>query len=208
MGAELVDEVTMIAPDTNAEVSNIHTEDDSAAKRQKLAVTENPQIDDLEKVTPEMLSLGAELIPVENALFVMDNEENVNIQKRKGDEALDKERVLKVARNSSKKGNRHECDKCNKTFTQKCSLTTHKKSKHEGKRFACGQCNHKATTQGNLTAHKQSKHDGKRFACDLCDYKATTPSYLTTHKQSKHDGKRFAYDQCDHKATTWGNLTR
>merc|ERR1712129_159916 len=119
---ELIDEVTMIEPDTNAEVSNIHTEDDSAAKRQKLATTENPQIDDLEKVTPDLLSLGAELIPVENALFVMDNEENENIRKRKGHEELDKERVLKVARNSSTKGNRHECDKCNAAFTQKSSL--------------------------------------------------------------------------------------
>merc|ERR1712129_429900 len=113
--------------------------------------------------TPEMLSFGAELIPVEKALFVIDNEENENIRKRKGHEELDKERVVKVARNSSTKGNGHECDKCNAAFTQKSSLcstllTTHKKAKHEGKRFACGQCNHKASTQSHLTRHKQSKH--------------------------------------------------
>merc|ERR1712129_326345 len=124
--------------------------------------------------TPEMLSFGAELIPVEKALFVIDNEENENIRKRKGDEELDKEKVVKVARNSSTKGNGHECDKCNKTFTQKRSLTTHKKSKHEGKRIDCDQCDHKATTQVNLTIHKQVKHDGKRFDCDLCDHKAST----------------------------------
>merc|ERR1712129_212955 len=205
---ELIDEVTMIEPDTNAEVTNIHTEDDSAAKRPKLAATENPQIDDLKKVTPEMLSVGAELIPVENALFVMDNEENENIRKKKGDEELDKERVVKVARNSSTKGNRHECDKCNATFTQKISLTTHKKSKHEGKRFACDQCDHKATQPNNLTIHKQSKHDGKRFDCDQCDHKATTQGNLKKHKQSKHEGKRFACDQCDYKATQQSNLIK
>merc|ERR1712129_489487 len=115
--------------------------------------------------TPEMLSFGAELIPVEKALFVIDNEENENIRKRKGDEELDKEKVLKVARNSSTKGNGHECDKCNKTFTQKRNLTTHKKSKHEGKRFACDLCDHKATRQSNLKEHKQSAHDGVTHTC-------------------------------------------
>ena len=223
----------IIEPDTNSEeVMNIHNEDDSAAKGTNLDLTLNPHN---EKVTPEKFTCSVKFIPVKSALFVIDNVEHNGSRKRKRDEELVKEKVVKVASNSSKKGNPHKCDKCearfttksnlkahkaskhgrikytcsecNRTFIEKSSMTKHKQSKHEGKRFFCDQCDHKATTQGNLTTHKQSKHEGKRFDCDQCDHKATKQGNLTTHKQSKHEGKRFACDQCDYKATTQGHLT-
>ena len=85
-----------VEPDTNSDkVTNFHVEhqsgDDSAGK---LAVTGNPQIQDSEKVTLELPSLGHEVVPVKDKPFVVDNGDKRS-QKRKSDE-LDEEKVVKV----------------------------------------------------------------------------------------------------------------
>jgi len=99
-----------------------------------------------------------------------------------------------------------ECDQCDKTYSRKIGLYTHKQSDHQGVKYACDQCDYQSTQQSNLTRHIQSRHEGIKFACDQCDYQATRQDSLTVHIQSIHEGIKYACDQCDHQATTQSNL--
>ena len=48
----------------------------------------------------------------------------------------------------------HLCDICNKYFTQKTHIRTHKQSFHEGKNYRCDTCDKQFPKNGNLRTHK------------------------------------------------------
>ena len=90
-----------------------------------------------------------------------------------------KEKSREVLSESDK----YVCEQCQKTFSSKRNLSTHKQAIHEGVRYACDQCEYQATQQSSLTVHIKSKHEGAKHACDLCDYQATQQGNLRIHKE-------------------------
>ena len=100
-----------------------------------------------------------------------------------------------------------ECDQCQKTYSRKAGLYTHKQTVHLGVRYACDHCDYQATQKTDLTKHIQSKHKGVRYACDQCDYQATRQDHLKDHIKVKHEGVRdtFACDQCNYKSS-WKHM--
>ena len=101
----------------------------------------------------------------------------------------------------------YECDQCQKTYSGKGALYTHKKSVHQRIKYACDQCDYQAAQKVNLTLHIQSKHEGVKFACDQCDFQGTGQNYLKEHIQAKHEGIKYDCDQCTFTAS-WKAMLR
>merc|ERR1719342_239029 len=53
------------------------------------------------------------------------------------------------------KGGQYPCNKCDKQFSHRKSLNTHKKSVHEGIKFPCSECGYKGSTKQQLFIHIQ-----------------------------------------------------
>ena len=117
-------------------------------------------------------------------------------------------RGLARHKQSVHEGIKYACDQCDQQFTDKSYLTKHFLSKHEGVKYACDQCDYQAPTKGQLTTHIQSRHEGVKYTCDQCDFQATTNNNLNRHIQSRHEGIKYACDQCEYQATRKGHLIR
>ena len=50
------------------------------------------------------------------------------------------------------------CPDCGKVFTQRDSLSRHRKAAHRGVRFPCSECDYKASRREHLNYHIKSKH--------------------------------------------------
>ena len=114
---------------------------------------------------------------------------------------------LSSHKQSAHQGVKYACDQCDQQFTQQCSLTVHIQSRHEGIKYACDQCDQQFTQQSSLTDHFQSKHEGIKYVCDQCQNTYSHRGKLNTHKQSAHSGVKYACDQCDQQFTVKSSLT-
>ena len=85
-----------------------------------------------------------------------------------------------------KEGDKYQCNKCDKYFSQLKSLNRHKASDHEGIKFPCNMCNQTFTQRDNLNRHIKSAHEQLKFSCNLCNQVFTTKHYLNIHKKNKH----------------------
>ena len=91
------------------------------------------------------------------------------------------------------------CTKCDKQYTDTCSLRKHKALADKGVRYPSDECNAAPFTQaGNLKTHKASAHEGVRYPCDECNAGPYTTSIdLRKHKASSHEGVRYPCGQCN-----------
>jgi len=53
-------------------------------------------------------------------------------------------------------------------------------------KFQCNKCDKTFSEKGNLKRHVKSLHEGVFYPCKACDYKATQTTHLKEHMKSKH----------------------
>ena len=100
----------------------------------------------------------------------------------------------------------YNCDKCDKSFSQKANFIAHIKSVHENVRYKCDKCNKNFTQKGNLDTHVKSVHDNVQFNCDKCKKSFSSKNGLTFHIRSIHENVRFDCDKCDKSFSQKGYL--
>ena len=66
---------------------------------------------------------------------------------------------------------RFQCDKCDKTFSQKQQMQKHISAVHEKQKpFKCDQCDKTFSQKENMETHRDQVHRQlKKFECDKCD---------------------------------------
>ena len=110
--------------------------------------------------------------------------------------------------------NNYKCEKCDKMFTQKHSLTRHYKIVHEERKketkkiYKCPICSRKFGQKAHLRTHISSIHEGKKpFKCSLCDTSFSLKQTLQKHIASVHEGKKpYKCDICETSYAQRGHL--
>ena len=84
---------------------------------------------------------------------------------------------------------------CDYKATQRSQLKIHIQSVHDGKRYQCEVCNKEYTSKGNLQSHKKSAHKTKRNSAKYENSRGYYRKYPYT--EVLHDGQTFYQcDQC------------
>ena len=82
--------------------------------------------------------------------------------------------------------NKHSCDRCEKSFSQKSDLSKHIKSVHLIVQYNCDQCEKSFSRKGVLKEHIKSVHGNVRYNCDKCDKSFSSKGYLNHHFERVH----------------------
>ena len=92
------------------------------------------------------------------------------------------------------------CDECDKTYSSKWKLKTHKiKVHHQGVAPTCTICSQEfSSTNTALKRHLQEIHQNvKRFNCAVCDYQAFRPNQLAEHNRKVHGHSKLVCKNCN-----------
>ncbi|XP_014213481.1 zinc finger protein 253-like isoform X2 [Copidosoma floridanum] len=96
---------------------------------------------------------------------------------------------------------RFPCDQCDKRFSTKPNLVTHKRIHTGVRNFTCDQCGKSFIQKGNLEAHFLTHSADKPYTCSQCPKAFKTPLQLKKH-ESVHTGAK------PHQCNTCGRTFR
>ena len=101
-----------------------------------------------------------------------------------------------------------QCEYCQKTFTNKHSLSRHLRT-HEGTRtHKCSKCARSFYDQPSYLRHVRSHNGDKKHKCEQCSMAFNKRSALEVHKRT-HTGERpFVCEHCGKGFSISGNLHR
>ena len=101
------------------------------------------------------------------------------------DEQIREEEMTTTKGVKRKRTQQHECDVCEKRFTQSGSLNTHMRIHTKEKPYECDVCDKAFRTSGGLTQHKRIHTKEKPYECHVCDKSfSSTCSFAKTHAYS------------------------
>ena len=81
---------------------------------------------------------------------------------------------------------RFTCNQCQKTFSRKGNLATHKITHSGEKPYHCDICQKKFAQSNNLTDHRRIHTGEKPFHCEFCKKKISSSTRFTKHQKGSH----------------------
>ncbi|XP_075235960.1 uncharacterized protein LOC142333045 [Lycorma delicatula] len=102
--------------------------------------------------------------------------------------------------------NKFACDECDKRFSTKPNLVTHKRIHTGVRNFTCDQCGKSFIQKGNLDAHLITHSQDKPFNCDLCNKGFKTSMQLRKHHTVHTGAKPHQCDVCGRTFRERGTL--
>ena len=106
------------------------------------------------------------------------------------DKTFSTKKRLKSHKDECKPKNHHQCDKCNKHFNLRANLERHKRDVHDKIRnFKCNQCEKSFAQLHTLKGHVQSMHEGLKYECELCGKAFPHRSNMIRHVRLVHENK-------------------
>ena len=90
-----------------------------------------------------------------------------------------------------------KCDQCEKIFTTKEGLISHKRVIHEGFRYECTVCDYTCAQKNSLLRHTRIVHEGILHQCERCGQVLTTEKGLQEHIMAVHENIReYQCEEC------------
>ena len=106
---------------------------------------------------------------------------------------------LRHSRRPGDKDMYHQCDQCDKKFSEKGTLGDHVRQVHEGFRYPCGDCDDTFDTRDKLKEHRNISHStDDELQCKVCDKRLGSKSRLESH-MLRHGTAQFQCSYCDKK---------
>ena len=89
-----------------------------------------------------------------------------------------------VKKGTKRKRTQHECDVCEKVFTQSGDLKVHMRVHTNERPYECDVCEKRFTQSGSLARHMRTHTNEKPYECDVCEKCFRHSSALRVHKRT------------------------
>jgi uncharacterized Zn-finger protein len=124
------------------------------------------------------------------------------------DEQIREEEMTTTKGVKRKRTQQHECDVCEKRFSDSGNLTKHMRIHTNEKPYECDMCEKRFRYSGNLKLHMRIHTKEKPYECDVCEKRFTQSGSLNTHMRIHTKEKPYECDVCDKAFRTSSSLKR
>ena len=97
-----------------------------------------------------------------------------------------KKKKTTFKKGTKRKRTQHECDVCEKRFTQASNLKRHMRIHTNERPYECDVCEKAFRESGHLKTHMRIHTKEKPYECDVCDKAFRQSGHLKKHKRTQH----------------------